>query len=56
MKVWPKALKVFKTAFDFALTESGRMVRPFSNGPEVRAVSTTPNGLMSRKDSGRARL
>jgi hypothetical protein len=35
---WPKSLKIFLKALDFALTNSGERTRPFLDGPEVLAV------------------
>jgi hypothetical protein len=37
-KEWPKSLKIFLKALDFALAESGERTRPFLKGPEVFAV------------------
>ena len=37
-KAWPKSLLVFKKALNYALTSSGKRMRPFIDGPEVLAA------------------
>jgi hypothetical protein len=36
---WPKSLVVFKRVLDKTLGESGKRMRPFSDGPEVLAAN-----------------
>ena len=35
---WPKSLAIFKKALDFSIANSGRKLRPFTDGPEVLAI------------------
>ncbi len=37
-KRWPRSLAIFKKALDYALTSSGKRMRPFVDGPEVLAA------------------
>jgi hypothetical protein len=37
---WPKSLVVFKQALDLKLLDCGQQMRPFFDGPEVRAVKS----------------
>lgn len=37
-KAWPKSLAIFKRSLESALTDHGRKMRPFLDGPEVLAV------------------
>jgi hypothetical protein len=35
---WPKSLIIFRRALEFALTDTGQRMRPFTDGPEVLAA------------------
>jgi hypothetical protein len=39
-KAWPKSLLIFKRALDKTLDESGKLLKPFSDGPEILAVAS----------------